>query len=112
MVFIFMPNKQTEKIIKDLNKILSEKFCFFKGSYLYGSRSTGNFNKDSDIDIINIFEKELTREESLELAGIIGDIDYKYDVFIDYHDYTFDQLKRNPVFYKEVVSKGFYYEAA
>ncbi len=107
-----MPNKRIEKIIKDLNKILSEKFEFFRGSYLYGSRANGNYKKDSDIDIINIFEKELDREESLELAEIMGDIDYKYDVFIDYHDYTLEQLKRNPVFYMEVINKGFYYEAA
>ena len=107
-----MPNKHTEKIIKDLNKAISQKFDFFSGSYLYGSRAKGGFKKDSDIDVINIFERELTREESLELAGIIGDIDYKYDVFIDYHDYTLNQLKRNPVFYEEVVDKGFYYEAA
>lgn len=107
-----MPDKHIEKIIQDLNKVISEKFNFFKGSYLYGSRAKNYFNKDSDIDVINIFERELTREESLKLAEIIGDIDYKYDVFIDYHDYTLDQLEKNPVFYKEVVDKGFYYEAA
>lgn len=107
-----MPSKNTENIIKDLNKTISEKFEFFKGSYLYGSRAKGDFQEDSDIDIINIFERELSREESLELAGIIGDIDYKYNVFIDYHDYTLNQLEKNPVFYKEVIDKGFYYEAA
>jgi len=107
-----MPNKHTEKIINYLNKIIAEKFSFFMGSYLYGSRAKGNFKKDSDIDVINIFERELTREESLDLAEIIGDVDYKYNVFIDYHDYTIDQLKKNPIFYAEVVEKGFYYEAA
>jgi len=107
-----MPSKNTENIIKDLNKTISEKFEFFEGSYLYGSRAKGDFQEDSDIDIINIFERELTRQESLELAGIIGDIDYKYNVFIDYHDYTLNQLEKNPVFYREVIDKGFYYEAA
>lgn len=107
-----MPDKKIEKIIEDVNKALLEKFSFFKGSYFYGSRIRKNFTKNSDIDLINVFEKELSFEEELELAGIIGDIDYKYDVFIDYHDYTLDKLRQNPVFYNEVVNKGFYYEAA
>jgi predicted nucleotidyltransferase len=107
-----MPNKKIEKIIEDVNKAILNKFSFFKGSYFYGSRARGKFTKDSDIDLINVFDKELSYEEELELAGIIGDIDYKYDVFIDYHDYTLDNLKRNPIFYNEVVNKGFYYEAA
>lgn len=107
-----MINKKIEKIIKDLNKAISKRFDFFKGSYFYGSRAIGNCTKTSDIDIINIFERELSYEEELELAGIIGDIDYKYDVFIDYHDYTIDNLRKNPIFYDEVVNKGFYYEAA
>lgn len=107
-----MPDNALEKIIKELNKEISEKFDFFKGSYLYGSRAKGNFQNDSDIDIINIFARNLTRAEALDLAGIIGDIEYKYDVFIDYHDYTINRLKENPVFYNEVIAYGFYYEAA
>lgn len=104
--------KKISEIIEELNNSLKQTFPDFKGVYLYGSVARGDFTKDSDVDIINVFEKELSYEEELELAGIIGDIDYKYDIFIDYHDYTLENLKRNPVFYNEVVNKGFYYEAA
>ncbi len=107
-----MPDKRIEQIIKDLNKTLSKRFNFFAGSYFYGSRAKKISTEKSDIDVINLFERELSYEEELELAGIIGDIDYKYDVFIDYQDYTMDKLKGNPIFYNEVVNKGFYYAAA
>ena len=107
-----MPDKKIEKIIKDVNESILKKFSFFKGSYFYGSRARGNFTENSDIDLINVFDNELSYEEELELAGIMGDIDYKYDVFIDYHNYTLNNLKKNPIFYNEVVNKGFYYDAA
>ncbi|MEW5821766.1 MAG: nucleotidyltransferase domain-containing protein, partial [Cyanobacteriota bacterium] len=52
------------KIINDLNKLLSQKYSDFKGSYLYGSRAKGNYKEDSDIDIVVLFD-QLDREKDL-----------------------------------------------
>ena len=100
------------KIIQELNQFVSEKFDDFKCIYFYGSRVRGDSREDSDIDVIIIFGNELNYKEERELAGIIGELDYKYNVFIDYHPMTMNELEKNPVFYAEVVNKGIFYDAA
>lgn len=100
------------KIIKELNDLVSKEYGSFKGLYLYGSRVKGNYRNDSDIDIILLFDKDLTHKQERKLAGFVCDVEYNNNVFIDYHPMTLDDLRRNPMFYDEVVNKGLYYEAA
>jgi len=106
-----MTKRKIIKIIKELNKLIKEQFPDLKGLYLYGSQVKGTAHKDSDIDVIAIFE-EVTREKKYEISGILCDLDYKYDVYIDLHEYTLADLERNPIYYSEVVNKGQYYAAA
>ncbi len=106
-----MPNKRILKIINELNKLIREQFGDFKGLYLYGSQVKGNRHKDSDIDLVAVFD-EVSREKTFEIAGILCDLEYKYDIYIDLHEYTEKDLQRNPYYYNEVVNKGIYYEAA
>lgn len=107
-----MEIKNITGIIDSLKQKISSEFDGFKGIYLYGSYAKGNFTKDSDIDVIILFSKNLSYEEERNLAGIIGLVEYENDVFIDYHPYTMKDLKKNPIFLREVVEKGIYYEAA
>lgn len=106
-----MPEKIVNEIIKELNHKFKENFQDFKGSYLYGSMVKGNYYKDSDIDIVAIFDN-VNWNKTFEISGIICDLMNKYDVYIDLHPYTPDELKRNPVYYDEVVNKGQFYDAA
>jgi predicted nucleotidyltransferase len=99
------------EIIQELNRRIKERYSDFKGLYLYGSRVRGDFNKDSDIDVVAVFGS-LDREKDFELSGIVADLMYKYGVCIDLHSYTPDSLEKNPFYYDEVVNKGMYYEAA
>jgi len=78
---------------------------------LYGSQIKGTSHKESDIDIIAIFD-DVDRQKDFDLGGIICELMYKYDVYIDLHPYTIENLEKNPVFYNEVVNKGQFYEAA
>jgi len=106
-----MPKRKIIKIIKELNKLIKEQFPDLKGLYLYGSQVKGTAHKNSDIDVLALFE-EVSREKNFEIYGIIGDLEYKYDVYIDFRAYTSDDLERNPIYYDEVVNKGQYYAAA
>ena len=107
-----MPTEKFEKLIKKINEKITDIFSGFSGSYLYGSIAKGNYAKNSDIDIIFVFSKNLSYEEEKKLARIIGIVEAENDIFLDYHPYTIENLKQNPIFYNEVVGKGFYYEAA
>lgn len=106
-----MVKRKLQKIIQELIKLIKEQFSDLKGVYLYGSQIKGNATKNSDIDVIAMFE-EVTPEKSFEMGGILSDLMYKYDVYIDLHEYTEEELKENPYYYNEVVNKGQYYAAA
>ncbi|MDD3436579.1 MAG: nucleotidyltransferase domain-containing protein [Candidatus Gastranaerophilales bacterium] len=100
------------EIIKELNSKIKEKNLGFKGSYLYGSRAKGTYREDSDADVILVFDKELTRDEEVEIYDLLCDFDYKYNLIIMGLPYTMKELKKNYVFHDEVVNKGIYYDAA
>jgi hypothetical protein len=59
-----------------------------------------------------VFDKALSYKESRKLAGLICDIEYKNNVFIDYHPFTLKDLALNPFLYDEIVNNGIYYDAA
>ncbi|MEW5820780.1 MAG: nucleotidyltransferase domain-containing protein [Cyanobacteriota bacterium] len=96
------------EIIKELNKLINESYGDFKGSYLYGSRAKGNAKEDSDLDVVALFDN-INKEKDFELSGIVCDLMYKYDIFIDLQVYTLEKLEKNPIYYNEVVNKGIFY---
>lgn len=100
------------KMINDLKKELASNFDNFEGVYFYGSRVKGDYEPDSDFDFIVLFKDSYSLESEYKLAEIIIKIEFKHNVFIDYHPMTMQELERNPIFYNEVVNKGIYYEAA
>lgn len=99
------------EVIKELNSKIKEKYSDFKGSYLYGSRARGDYREDSDVDIVAVFD-EVTRNKEMEIYGICGELDYKYDIVISLHLYTYPRLEKNYFYHNEVVNKGIYFEAA
>ena len=99
------------EIIKELNRLMNEKYTDFRGSYLYGSRAKGDAKEGSDIDIIALFD-EVNRDKEMEIYGLVCDLDYKYDAFISLMPYTSKDLEMNHIFYNEVVNKGIFYAPA
>ena len=99
-----------KQLINELNEHISKNYRDFKGTYLYGSRVRGNFKPDSDIDLISLFEWT-DREKESYIYDAIVDLEYKYDIFIDFQQYTYEELRKNPVFYDQVVNKGIFYAA-
>lgn len=100
------------EIIKELNSRIKAKFPNFLGSYLYGSYAKGTYNKDSDVDIVLIFDSKPSRDEKMGVYDILCDLDYKYNLILMGLPYTKTELEKNYVFHNEVVNKGIYYEAA
>jgi uncharacterized protein len=100
-----------KKLIKEFNKLILAKYKDIKGIYLFGSRAKGNYKEDSDVDLVLLFE-EVNRDKKMEIYGILSELMYKYDIFIDIHVMTPATLKFNPFFYEEVVEKGQFYAAA
>lgn len=74
---------ELQTILLELNNRLKERFPTYVSLHLFGSYAKGTATKESDIDVLLKFE-ELPFEERFEVAGIICDVEYKYDCFIDY----------------------------
>lgn len=100
------------EVIKELNSRIKAKYSDFRGSYLFGSRARGDFREDSDVDIVLIFDKEHNYDEEKNIYGLIGDLDFKYDLILMPLTFTMEKLEKNSVFHNEVVNKGIYYDAA
>ena len=97
-------------MITDLNTQIKALYPDFKGSYLYGSVARGENTPESDIDLVALFDT-VDRDKELEVYGIVSDMLYKYDVFVELFVYTLASLRKNPVFYREVVDRGQFYAA-
>lgn len=100
-----------DEIIEELNSKLSNAFEDFEGVYLYGSRLRGDYTEDSDVDLIAIF-KYIDLDKRLKIWPIVGQIEYKYDLILDLHPMTIEELKESPYHYDLIVNNGKFYEAA
>lgn len=95
--------------IKKIARELREKFLKyddFIGLYLYGSRIKGNYTEDSDIDIAGIFKTP--KDYSLDVHGEALELELKYDLVIDFHPMTPEELELNYIYFNEI-KKGLYY---
>lgn len=104
-------DRKVLEVIKILNEKIKDSFNDFKGVYLYGSKTKGIITPDNDIDIVAIFEN-VNRDKRMDIWGIVGKIEAEFDVFIDLHPMTTEDLQKNPIYYDQVVNNGIYYEAA
>jgi len=103
--------KQVNDIINQLNKKIKNMYSDFNGLYLYGSYANNLANENSDIDLVAVFDNMLERKKRMNLWNIIGKFEAEFDVILDFHPTTYDELKKNPVYYNQVINKGIYYGA-
>jgi len=61
---------------------LTDKFQFIKKVILYGSKARVDFVGDSDIDLLFILEREVSRLEKSEMSDIIYDYELANDIVI------------------------------
>ena len=70
-------------MIKELLKILKEKFPDFKGLYFFGSRARGDNNADSDYDFLFVFDRHIDWKFKSRVRDIICEYMIKNEVLID-----------------------------
>lgn len=96
--------------IKTIAEKLRDKlksFDDFKGLYLYGSQVKGTAKDKSDIDMVAIFDT-INHNKKRSIHGYALDIELEYDIFIDLHPMTLEELNLNCFFFDEV-KKGIFY---
>lgn len=103
--------KNITEIIDLLNNKIKSLFSGFTGVYLYGSYANNTNSEDSDIDLVALFNDKLTKEDRFKLWALIGNIEAEYDVVFDLHPMIAEELRRNPIYYNQVVNKGIFYGA-
>lgn len=96
-------------VISELKECLKNQYSDFLGLYLYGSYAKGTAVKDSDIDIVALFENRVTKEKVYSIYDILMDIEYKLGVLLDFHPMTTQELESNPIYFEEVTNNGIYY---
>ena len=96
------------EVIEELNGKLKGSYSDFKGIYLYGSAVREDFSEDSDIDVVALFD-EINYDKELDIYGITGELECKYDVFFDIQPMTKQDLERNSIYFREVTLKGKFY---
>ena len=107
-----MENVLINKIIEELKLELKEKYPDFKGIYLFGSHARGDFNEDSDYDLLFVFDRVINRKFKDDLRRRIIDYEIEHSIIIDSHVYNYSDIL-NPVtpFRVNVKKEGVYYEA-
>lgn len=99
----------TKKIIEELKNKIIEQHPDLIGIYLYGSRARSNNNSNGDLDLLLLFPT-VTSEKKFDIYGIIGYIEYKFEIFIDIKMLTPSEFKMNPFYYEQVTNFGVYVE--
>lgn len=105
-----MGKPKDEHIIIELRDELKKRFPKFIGLYFFGSRVKGDYQDDSDIDVVILFE-DITHDERLEIYGFISKIEHQHGIFLDTKIMTTSIFNYNIFFYEEVKKTGIYYAA-
>jgi uncharacterized protein len=96
-------------ILKDLKKILIQQYPdSIENVILFGSQAKGLADKNSDFDILVLLDKKYSGKDENEILDICYEIGLKYDVFIDLHLLSIEELKtirgKQPIFINAIKS--------
>ena len=78
-----MAERKINKLIEEISKFLKSGYEDFRGIYFYGSRARGDYNEDSDYDLVFVFDREIDWRFKEEIKHIIYRHEDIYDLFID-----------------------------
>ncbi|MBI3385274.1 nucleotidyltransferase domain-containing protein [Candidatus Gottesmanbacteria bacterium] len=91
--------KIKQKITQDLKVLKPKKII------LFGSLTTGQFKKDSDIDLLIIKNTREKLADRYSKARLSLSLDYPFDIFVLSEDELKEKLTKS-FFFQEIVSRG------
>ena len=103
-----LTKEDVKDTLKELKKriegMLKEKFVEI---ILFGSYARGDYEPDSDIDVLLVVKEKLTRKERDGISRISSDLSLTYDIVITCFDYLYTDFKnRNSPFLLNVRREG------
>lgn len=100
-----MDNSKVEKFIDEIKNIIYSTFEGFKGVYFFGSRTDENWHEDSDLDLIFVFNRDLTWKEKKIIMNKIFETEIKYDYLIDAKICNINLIKNSKTPFREVINQ-------
>ena len=83
-------------ILKDLKDHLRKQYhSSVKDVILFGSQAKNYANENSDYDILIILNQDYTGKDENKIFDICYDIDLKYNIIIDAHLLSINELSAN-----------------
>ncbi len=105
-------NRKASKIVKEVKTICSQLFGDkLHDIYLYGSYARGDYDKESDIDIlltVNLTQKQIIKYRK-HIAVICSDLSLKYDITVSISIQPlnlFIKFSQDLPFYRNVIKEG------
>lgn len=107
-IFKYLKNDEIKAILELKNKIL--KLAPLVEIIFYGSKIRGDFDSESDIDLL-IIVPHLTKDLKYRIIDIATEIELKYNtvfglVIISEEKYKKSNLFKNSLYYKNIKNEG------
>jgi predicted nucleotidyltransferase len=78
-----------------------------KRLYLYGSKARGDFIEESDLDLLIVTDKPLSRKERYEINDLLFELEVQYDVTVSTVYVTIEDIEaKKSLFLREVYKEG------
>ncbi len=105
--------KQAVRILEEVYQQCSERFpCAIKEAYLYGSYARGDYNEDSDVDILLTVDANDVSVLRKIVAAVSSNLSLEHDITISVSLKSAEQFhrySRTLPFYQDVLREGIRY---
>ncbi len=100
-------NYNESQLLKELVLKIFSLYPSIKRLYLYGSKARGDFIEESDLDLLIVTDKPLSRKERYEINDLLFELEVKYDVAVSTIYVTLEDIEAR----KSLFLKGIYKES-
>ena len=90
-------------LIQSINKELKKMFIDYRGVYFFGSRSRGDENKDSDYDMVFVFDVKPDWRKKDKVREVVYRKELEYNMVIDGKYYAQEEIQNYLTPFREVV---------
>lgn len=91
---------EIKTLINGMNRNVKRRFSDYRGVYFFDSRQRGDFQEDSDCDLVFVFDAKPDWRKEDHIRDIVYQQAVEYDVIIDGKYYAQDDIEhyRTPFF--------------